>query len=753
MPVSITSRLSWRAWRNASVTFALFCAFLALLVAGQKLMVDRDIALRAEVIKDAVTVRAQGAALAFAKALREDWARTEWTAARLGENLTGDRQEMVQSLVSSPGRVSWAGFADLTGHVVVASDGLLVGADVSARPWFRSGLQGPYAGDAHEALLLQKFLGISGSEPLRFLDFAVPVKDSDGVLEGVFGTHIDVDWAQAYLRDIAETMGLDLLLVDGSGLISIDATANPGKPMPRDLATLSPGQAGLVEWSDGGAYYTVLVPQLGLDDMPSFGWRVVARVDPDAISGAMVPAQDMPRLLDGETTTLTLQVVFAVLAFLAVAMGAAAAFFGFRARRATAATGTALQRLTTSEQRFLALFGKASLPIVVLRDNAYKTVNAAAARLLGYASPADLEGKSFFDVSPEVQSDGLRSIDRAKGIEAELDTKGSARFDWLHCKADGTTIPLDVILTVVKTGAGADVFAVWTDVTARRRAEDTVRSYQTMLEQAVAARTEELEATSSALREAKDQSDQLAKMRSNFLATMSHEIRGPLNSMIGFVELASDGRLNQQQAGFLAKALQSGRHLAAIVDDVLDLTRVEAGRLPLEDVAFDLIDFAHATFEAIEPSLRDKPVELIFDVCPDLPATITADPLRLRQILMNYLTNAAKFTERGEIALAVEQVDVDDRTFLRFLVEDTGIGLRPDQKERLFQNFSQADVSTARLYGGSGLGLAICQQLAALMDGQVGFASDAGQGSRFWFDLPYQDHVAEDRTAFVGTAP
>lgn len=472
----------------------------------------------------------------------------------------------------------------------------------------------------------------------------------------------------------------------------------------------------------------------------------MARIRPDALSTLTTPANGIVGGLQDSSTTTSLQAVFGILASVALLLGVAAFLFNTRANRSSAEAERTMQKLLTSEQRFRTLFGTASLPIAIVRGQTYQAVNEAAARLLGYDSASELEGKTFLDLSPELQADGTRSVDRIAAIEAEL-ARGTARFDWLHLRSDGSTILLDILLTVVQSDAGRDVFAVWTDVTAIRKAEETVRDYQKMLERAVTDRTEELEATHSALRAAKDQSDQLAKLRSDFLATMSHEIRGPLNSLIGFVELAAEGHLNKQQASFMKKAVQAGRHLASIVDDVLDLTRAEAGRLTLESVDFDLVDFAHSTLEGIEPMLRNKPVELVLEADPDLPDSISADPLRLRQVLMNYLTNAAKFTERGEIRLQLRRVWQDGREFLRFAVEDTGIGLRPEQKERLFQSFSQADISTARLYGGSGLGLAICQQLAVLMDGRVGFDSTAGRGSRFWFDLPCEGHLCDTPAA------
>lgn len=746
----MSARFPWKRLKNASIIFTLSFGLLAVLAAGQTILNSRTETLRNAALDEAVTVRAQGAALAFAKALSEDWQRTKWTANRMLGASNIQRQEALEALVSTPGRIGWAGFADTNGTIREASGGLLLGQNVSERPWFQNGLRGPYAGDAHDAVLLARILGNDEEEPIRFIDFAVPVIDGQGRTLGVLGVHIDVRWAEAYLAEISSTLGIDLLVIGESGSVSVSGMVADEAPTPRQLDRLPVDAGQLVEWTDGGFFHSTLVPEPVVDDMPAFGWRMLARIEPQALSNLSTPANGLQGSLQSNSDATSLQVIFAALASVAAMLGTAAVFFNARAQKSNAAVESAIRRLQTSEQRFMALFGTATLPIAILRDKKFQVVNEAAARLLGYDRPSDLEGKSFLEISPEFQADGMRSIDKVKANQADM-AKGTARFDWMHLKADGTPILLDIIVSVVHSEDGDDVFSVWTDVTAQRKAEETVRDYQTMLERAVSERTEELEAAHSALRIAKDQSDQLAKLRSDFLATMSHEIRGPLNSLIGFVELASEGNLTKQQAGFLAKAVQAGRHLASIVDDVLDLTRAEAGRLTLEHVEFDLVDFAHSTLEAIEPSVRNKPVDLVLAIDPELPERITADPLRLRQILMNYLTNAAKFTERGTICLRAHRVDTDGKPHLRFAVEDSGIGLRPEQKERLFQSFSQADISTARLYGGSGLGLAICQQLATLMEGSVGFDSEAGQGSSFWFDLPCEGHVCAGEPPAIAT--
>lgn len=235
------------------------------------------------------------------------------------------------------------------------------------------------------------------------------------------------------------------------------------------------------------------------------------------------------------------------------------------------------------------------------------------------------------------------------------------------------------------------------------------------------------------LSEARDIAEQAARLKSDFLARMSHELRSPLNAIIGFSELLQDTALDRHQKDHLDKVQAAARHLVMIINDVLDLSKVEAGKLRIETVPFYLVTAVKPAIDAVAPAAAEKGVELVVYVDPAVPQPLMGDPLRLTQILMNYLSNALKFTEKGEIYLTVAP-DRDGR--LRFAVQDTGIGMTPDQVARLFQSFTQAEDSTARLYGGTGLGLAICRQLAELMGGEVGVDSSQGQGSIFWASLP-----------------
>ncbi|MBD1204143.1 MAG: response regulator [Rhodobacteraceae bacterium] len=246
-------------------------------------------------------------------------------------------------------------------------------------------------------------------------------------------------------------------------------------------------------------------------------------------------------------------------------------------------------------------------------------------------------------------------------------------------------------------------------------------------------------AAAAQLAQARDIALQAARLKSEFLAQMSHELRSPINAVIGFGDLLLGSPLTAHQRDYVVKLQGAGRHLLSIVNDVLDLSKVEAGKLRIERTEFALASVLRAACDSIAAAAADKGLELILDTDPTLPPRLMGDPLRITQILMNYLSNALKFTGTGEILLDVApDTGADGAGMIRFTVTDSGLGMSPDQIARLFQTFSQAEESTARLYGGTGLGLAICRQLADLMQGEVGVDSTPGQGSRFWVRLPLE---------------
>ena len=243
---------------------------------------------------------------------------------------------------------------------------------------------------------------------------------------------------------------------------------------------------------------------------------------------------------------------------------------------------------------------------------------------------------------------------------------------------------------------------------------------------------------------------QASQSKSQFLANMSHEIRTPMNGVLGMAELLLGTDLDDRQRRFIESLYRSGESLLDIINDILDFSKIEAGKLDLERIDFDLRSLIEDLIELLAPRAHQKRIELAYKLAPGLPPIVRGDPTRLRQILINIIGNAIKFTERGEVVLTVEPGDVvpgapeasgvpvaeAPATLVRFVVRDTGIGMRPEAVERLFSVFMQADQSSSRRYGGTGLGLAICHQLTGLMGGRISATSHVGEGSVFQVDLP-----------------
>ncbi|MFV9503276.1 MAG: ATP-binding protein [Oscillochloridaceae bacterium umkhey_bin13] len=273
---------------------------------------------------------------------------------------------------------------------------------------------------------------------------------------------------------------------------------------------------------------------------------------------------------------------------------------------------------------------------------------------------------------------------------------------------------------------------------------------QSVLWDGVAIDITERQQVADELERARDAAESATRAKSAFLATMSHEIRTPLSAIIGMSELLSATQLEPSQREFASTIEQSSRMLLMLINDILDFSTIEAGQFMLHHEPFQVPNLVQEISTLLESSARLKGLRFQTQIDPALPATLIGDDIRLRQVLLNLVSNAVKFTERGsvEVCATLERA-TPEAAWLRVEVTDTGIGLTPEASQRLFQPFVQADNSLARKYGGTGLGLAIARRLIELMDGQIGVKSELGQGSCFWFVVP----LAVTSTPIVAPAP
>jgi PAS domain S-box-containing protein len=374
--------------------------------------------------------------------------------------------------------------------------------------------------------------------------------------------------------------------------------------------------------------------------------------------------------------------------------------------RADGELAGARERLGASEERYRRLIEQIPQPMLAHDRETLRIVAVSNALVAGYGySRPELLAMTIADLQPPEDVERLHGhlAASASGTRPGPDAQG-----WRHRRKDGTIIDVEVASENLDLDGRACRIVLFTDVTERN--------------QAIAG-----------LAVARDQAIKASNLKSAFLANMSHEIRTPMNGIIGLHELLLDSSLDEEQRFLAEQATQSGQQLLAIINDILDVSKIEAGRLALDPTDFELhalVDQACAVagLQAGKLGLR-----LDLQIDPDVPRRVHGDAGRFRQILSNLLSNAAKFTTEGEVTV---RVSAPTESAIRVEVVDTGIGIDAAVLADMFEPFTQADSSTTRVFGGTGLGLTIARQLVMLMDGTIGARSEPGRGSTFWFELP-----------------
>src|SRR6266403_1540675 len=344
-------------------------------------------------------------------------------------------------------------------------------------------------------------------------------------------------------------------------------------------------------------------------------------------------------------------------------------------------------------------------------EGRYLLANKAFAKLHGLESPELLLGKSAFDLFPKERAAALHAADlevmrAAKFFEGErsaVNAEGNVR--WILMSKVPLTNQHNEIVGIV---------GVNRDITQGKRSE-------------------------AELRQAKEAAEAANRAKSEFLANMSHEIRTPMNGIIGMTDLALETELTPEQQEYLSMVKTSADSLLTVINDILDFSKMEAGKLELDRSAFNLHESLEETVRAFGVRAGEKGLELVCDIRPDVAQTVVGDPARLRQVVVNLLGNAIKFTDRGEVVLHVEMKEAQDRhVLLHFAIRDTGIGIAEDKRQVIFQAFAQADSSPSRNYGGTGLGLTISSRLVEMMGGRIWLESMPGQGSTFHFTVTFE---------------
>ena len=491
------------------------------------------------------------------------------------------------------------------------------------------------------------------------------------------------------------------------------------------------GQLGLVEGKDYRG-----VPVVGvIRKLPDTPWLMISKIDKQEIYAPINRLELLLRLLS----------------FFMIVGGELVVFFWWRGQRKYYQQLESQHELETENlimSAHLDYLGKYPDDTVMLLNEHgdILQVNDKTVQTFGYTN----------DELLRMNSRDLRTPDGRDELTKQFAEAGEyAHFEAVQQRKDGSTLTMEVQLRALDIKGKKFFQEIARDITGQQQAKAYMRQQQEQLESMVHVRTQDLEkeidnrktaesllkdyankleANSVELQTAIKTAENASHAKSEFLANMSHEIRTPLNAIIGMAYLASKASTDPKQRDYLGKIHFSGKHLLGVVNDILDFSKIEAGKFELEMSIFKTDRLMQNIATLIGDAALAKNLELNFDLDPAIPGQLRGDFLRIGQVLVNFIGNAIKFTERGRVNVRARlQEETQTDMLLRFEVADTGMGLTPEQQGKLFKSFQQGDSSTSRKFGGTGLGLVISKQLARMMGGEVGVDSELGKGSTFWF--------------------
>ena len=369
----------------------------------------------------------------------------------------------------------------------------------------------------------------------------------------------------------------------------------------------------------------------------------------------------------------------------------------------------AFNDVKANELKFASIFENANEGISILKNGIFTKVNSKLLEMFECDNTYFI-GQSLLDISPEFQTDGEKSQNKASKLIEKVLSGEPQVFDWQHITPQGKILDFEISFGFIPNGEHSFIICLWRDISDRI---DMLNKLQ----------------------EAKEKADNASMLKSRFLANMSHEIRTPMNGILGFVDILAKSETDRRRQELYGHIKNSGKTLLAIINDILDISKIESGKLQIEQIEFSADELFDNVAKLYRNLCLDKDVTFIYTRELDFPKKLLGDDIRIKQVLINFLSNALKFTQKGgEIYYNVQYKE----SCLTCSIEDNGTGIKRENLEKIFNDFEQEDISTTRKYGGTGLGLSISSKLVSLMSGKIDVSSEFGVGSTFSFTIPLE---------------
>ncbi|VXC78078.1 ATP-binding protein [Massilia sp. 9I] len=665
-----------------------------------------------------------------------------------------ERRQILADMRETYGYYDWIGLARLDGRVEVEARGLLEGADVSSRPWFKNALQGVHVGDVHEAVKLAKLLPGENGEPRRFVDVAFPYTDLPGKTAGVLGVHLSWQWARDVERSIiapVQARGrVQALIVSQAGVVLLGPPGLQGEKIDMESLRLAQQKRTgyrVEQWPDGVSYLVGYGATVGRGMYPGLGWTVLVRQD---VEDAYAPVR---RLREKALWSGAALAVLFSLAGVLVARRITRPLGALAASAERLGRGEAVQLVPNPKDYFevQALSGTLNHLVtdLVRKQTELRDLNATLeqrvedrTRELERALASVQASEQRINAIVEAAQDAYIAVDQ-RGMVLDWNGAAERMFGWRRQDAVGWPLSELVLPERYRTSMDHALRAF--------RQTGHLAMLEQRLERVVIDRQGReftIEMTANLAGQGEDaffsvflhdisERKRVEQMKNEFVSTVSHELRTPLTSIQASLAMLADGmagELPPDAARLITIASQSSERLVRMVNDLLDIQKIEAGHMQFTHTAQPLLPVAERALAAMEGHARQAGVLLRRDWdagAAQLAASI--DPDRMEQVLTNLLSNGIKFTPGGRsVTLGLTQTPGK----VRLTVRDEGPGIAPEFQKRLFQRFAQADGADSRTRGGTGLGLAISKAIIEEHGGSISFSTGPERGTRFVVELP-----------------